>query len=229
MGLLLAKLLLLALAAALSPTMIVMMLTLLLSVTKPLQRAIAFVLGAAVICVVVGIAAAAGLDSISQVRLLHRSGVAESAIFAVAGATILAGTALEAILGPRRSPRMQPHKARRALGGAAPGPFVALALGAALMLINLKSLALLVVAVHYIVAAQVGTVASVLYVCGFIVAMLGALEAAILIYIADRERAATELTAARTWLEQHARMLALLIGALAGLYFLGRGIVGLVS
>jgi threonine/homoserine/homoserine lactone efflux protein len=228
-GALLVTIVPLALAASLNPAMIGTTLTLLLSANRPLERAIAFTIGAAALCVVVSVAAAAGLNNISQVRPLHRSGGVGPAVFAIGGGVILLITAIEALRGARPPRPARTSEAKRSLGKAAPRPAVALALGAGLMLSNLKSLALLIVAVQAILAAQVGTVLNLVFVGGFIIVMLGVMEVAILIYVADRERAATTLTAVRTWLERHARALVLLIGALVGLYLLARGITGLIS
>jgi threonine/homoserine/homoserine lactone efflux protein len=222
----------LALGAAINPAMIMMVLTLLLSATKPLARAVAFVMGAATTSAVLGLIGL--LTAIQPGQLASRRGpsTGEALLVLGAGLLLLVFAGWHAVRKPptrsarppsRRGELQQQMQLRTAR------PVVAYLIGAGFMLTNVKALALYGVALKQIADAPLSDLASVVFAAGFIVIMLLGLELPIVLYVADRQRARSVLAQVRHWIEGHERLLMISVALVLGSYLTVRGIVSLVA
>jgi threonine/homoserine/homoserine lactone efflux protein len=227
MGELLVNIAPLALGAAVNPGMTAAVLALLLSDTQPLERSIAYLLGAVFTCAVTG---AAGLLVGSAVGPVRRTGVSprwEPLLFLCIGLLLLVVAAW--YMWRQRTPAPKPSMAapRWLRGAKEHSRAFAFLMGAGLMLSNLKSLMLYVLALRYIVEAQLGWIQSALVAAVFVATMLLGIEVAIAIYAADRQKAARVLADVRQWLSANAHLLMTAVCLILGVYFMARGIAGL--
>jgi threonine/homoserine/homoserine lactone efflux protein len=229
LGQLFANLVPLALASAVNPAMMVFALGLLLSATRPLARAMAFLMGAATTSVVVGGVALLGIGNLSQFQRGRTPSVGESVFLLIAGILLLVAIGWDAWRRPSRAPTSNTAAPRREYQKSASSPLVAFVVGAGFMLSNVKALVPYVVGIKHIADAALGVVVSAVLVLGFIVTMLLGMEIPIVIYAADRQRAATLLAHMRAWMSAHARTLSIMVGLALGVYLIARGISGLVG
>jgi hypothetical protein len=223
MGTLLIDLLPLTIGAAVLPVWIIMAMFLLRS-ANGLRKAMAFVGGATAVRLLQGVlfgfvfgtAAEEGGGTASAIK---------STLLLVVGILML----LSAVKKWRKEedPDGPPPKWMAMLDGLSAGK--AFGVGALLMAIAIKQWVFTLSAIAIIEEAQAGTVASVLAFLYFVVLAQSLIVAPIIVYAVAPTQSGRLLDAAQGWLERHNRTIIIAVSLVFGLWFLWKGITGLLS
>jgi hypothetical protein len=218
----------LALAAAINPAMILTNLAL-LSTTRPVARAVAFLLGATLVCIVVGIAALLGFSSPDLAAYSSRAALLPAWLCLVAGVGLLLAAAWAWMRRPSGAARSTTKTS--ALSESARRlemrPAIAFLTGAGIQLSNLKALGIYLIGLYEIVLAAPGIPVTLIAMAAFIVIMLAGIELPILLYVLTPTRAAGLFTTARLWLMAHTRVVTVVIGLIAGVFLIVKGLLSL--
>ncbi|HET7555422.1 MAG TPA: GAP family protein [Gaiellaceae bacterium] len=216
------EILLLAVASAFWPTLIVVVVVA-LRLDHPIRILVFFVAGALLTTISIGLAIVFALDGTSVASGSNRS--VSAGIYLVAGAlSILAAGALWRYGGrPRepKPPRTQPSLAERSIERGAPVAF------AAGVVLNIIPGTFPFVALVDIAKLDVGDAAKVAAVVVFYVIMLAFAEVPIVAYAIAPERTIAATTAFNEWLARNGRRVAAVVLAAVGAYLVVRGLVKL--
>jgi hypothetical protein len=216
------EILLLALASAFWPTLILVVVVA-LRLEHPIRILVFFVAGALLTTISIGLAIVFALDGSSLATGSNRSFGA--GVYLVAGLlSLLAGGALWwSGRRPRKPkpPRTQPSLAERSIERGAPVAF------AAGVVLNIIPGTFPFVALLEIAKLDVGDAAKVGAVVVFYVIMLAFAEVPIVAYLVAPERTITATNAFNDWLSRNGRNVAALVLAAVGLYLVVRGLVRL--
>jgi hypothetical protein len=211
----------LALAAAVNPAMILTTLAL-LSTNRPLARAGSFLLGATLVCLVVGVAALLGFSNLGLTRHHEKSAAVTTWVDLVVGIGLLLLATwawLRRPSGAAKTPAVTPPGRRMEVS-----PTVACLMGAGIMVSNLKALGIYLVGVHEIVLADPDTAATLTAMGVFVLIMFCGIELPILLYLLAPDTAGRLLTTVRLWLTAHARALTIMIAVVAGVFLVVKGL-----
>ncbi|MEV5436206.1 GAP family protein [Streptomyces sp. NPDC052682] len=213
---LLAKVLPLALGAAVSPTLFVAAVVLLSDPVRARRRAGAFAVGAAVPLAVIG---AAGLVLFRGTR--GQGHVRISPVVDLVFGLLLLLLAVRAALVPARTEHRRRHRA-------VTSPAACAALGAGLMAVNFSSLALFVPAVKEIaLSASVSTADQVVVLAIAVVLALLAVLVPLVLYLIAPAQAQSVLTPLLAAAKRHSRAIGMAICLAFGVYLVVKGAVRL--
>lgn len=214
---LLAKVLPLALGAAVSPTVFVAAVVLLSGPVLPRRRTASFAAGAAVPLAVIG---AAGLVLFRNARGQHPVRISP-VVDIVFGVVLL-------LLAVRTALRPAPDTARRRTHHAVTSPWACALLGAGLMTVNFSSLALFVPAVKEIaLAGSVSTTDQVVVLAIVVVLTLLAVLVPLMLYLIAPAQAQSVLTPLLAAAKRHTRAIGVVICLVFGVYLAVKGAVRL--
>jgi hypothetical protein len=218
---LLARLIPLGLAGAISPVAIVACIALLFS-RRPLANAAAYAAGIATVlaCVGAGVLVAFGPGSVADAE----SSRVVNALELTLGVLLLVLAAGQAL--GRAGPDSPPPGWMAAVERLGPGR--AYAFGVLVESTNVKRLAIYLAGLSEISRSDVSTRQSVAALALFVLLLLGGVLAPIAVYAASPERSAAMLGATRAWLLTHNRRILAVLFALVGAVLIERGLAGLV-
>jgi hypothetical protein len=223
-------LVLLALAAAVYPTLLAGVI-LILAHPRPLRMLLGFLAGGVTISMVAGIAIVRGLESSGAVSRSHHAtrpivSIALGAVSLVVAWGVWSGALNRGLAKRKRRKRdpeapEKPSMANRALSRGSIG----MAFVAGLVL-NLPGVWYLE-ALTEIAKADPSTISALLQLLVFNVIMFALVELPIVAYVVDPEGAAGLVQRASAWGHEHSREVAIVVAALVGVWLIVKGIVEL--
>lgn len=211
----------LALAAAVSPLLVVTVLYY-LGGTRPLLRAISYVTGVTFVCIAIAVVFITGFLRIQPPRSGGKPGLALTATYLVVGVLLLLMAAASWIRKPAPAgpPRIDTSNRAADVGRAFRN-------GAALEMVNASSLPIFADALNTIGLAAVGVAVKIWVTAIFIGLMLCEIYIPVVFYALAPRVFGPTLTAARTWLTGHLRGVTIGVGLAYGTYFLSKGFIAL--
>lgn len=216
------EILLLAVASAFWPTLILVVVVA-LRLEHPTRILLFFVAGALLTTISIGLAIVFSLDGTTVAARSNHSG--RAAVYLVAGALSLLAAAALWWSGARprkpKPPRTQPSLAERWVERGAPVAF------AAGVVLNIFPGTFPFVALVDIARLEVGDVAKVATVVVFYVIMLAFAEVPIVAYVVAPERTVAATNAFNAWLSRNGRRVAAGVLAVVGAYLVVRGLIKL--
>lgn len=208
----------LALGAAVSPVLFLLILGL-LSGSHPLSRSLVCAAGVLTVSLAVGAVVLAGLLGPDVVAKGDKHSTPSAILDLAFGAALLLLALVTAVRKPKPP---KPPKKRDDSGGAHLSRYFAIGLGA--MVANFTSLMLYIPALKGIAAATASGTDKVIVAIGLIVVMLIPVEVPIAAYAISPRRAAGGLGRLRVFLERHHAGVRILLGLGFGVYLLLKGI-----
>ncbi len=210
----------LALAGALSPFNVTVVIVMLLSKDHPIARPVAFVAGFAMSLVLIGSIALSILSSIYTPPLAPRAYVAISLLGGVL--LVLGVRQLIAKTDPDQPPSEWLEKVTQFR------IFTAFWVGFFLSMFGLKTLSIYVACIGIITTAQLTPLQTVIETAIVVLVIISTMLIPIVIYIVQPRRGAETLRKMRTWIEHRQHTVAGIILAVAGAALVGYGILGLL-
>ncbi len=210
------KVLPLAIGAAVSPTVLTVV-VLLLAGAKTRRDAVAFAIGTALVSVAIGLAVLFVFNRALEAH--HDSAGHRSAVVDVVLGLVLLALAVREVVA---RPKAKEPKARRELGVGG-----AFALGAAVMAANFSSLVLYLAALKEIVRADVATVSELVVTAVFIVIMLLPAEVPLLLTVVAPDSSQRILTSIGASVKRHSRTITIVVLVVFGAYLLAKGVLKL--
>jgi threonine/homoserine/homoserine lactone efflux protein len=213
MGSLLAHMVLLGLAASVSPVSITVMITLMLT-KNPLRNALAFLAGFTLVLVAMGVLSV----FVFHAGTAHKTGTVDGWIDIGFGVLCLAVIPLSI----RRKPKEEkPGDEQSAKPFTAGKSFV---VGMGTMAVNASTIVIYLSATHLIAAAKLSTFDDLIALIVLTLVTLITLIIPILIYAIFPSRAEKVLTSLKGWLARHRKVIAVSILVVIGAYLLIKGI-----
>lgn len=216
MGSLFVRVLPLALGAALSPTVLTVI-VLLLAGAKSRRDAVAFAIGTLAVSIAIGVAM---LFVFNQTLQGHHAGTKSSSaiIDIVLGGVLLVLALREVVV----APKAKEPKARHKLGVGA-----AFVLGMLVMAANFSSLVLYLAALKEIVRADVATASELVVTAAFIVIMLLAVELPLLLTVVAPGSSERLLTNIGATVKRNSRAITIVVLVIFGAYLAVKGVMSL--
>lgn len=205
------------LAASVSPIAIVACIDM-LSLKNPVKSSLAYLSGFTLTLLGLGFAGVY-IFQIGQSSILPKS---VGAYLDIALGVICFGLLLHVL---RKQPSQKQANAGKADRAMNPGK--AFIIGTLIMTSNLSTLVIFVSGLRIIMAAELGITQDILYLAALTLITLTTVIAPLLIYLLSPQTAGKLLASIGTWLNEHSKIISVIILAVFGFYLIMRGLGGL--